>query len=59
MALVTVDGLDTVSFLKEGRALERIWPTLTNAGLSFQPMTAVTLFWLKWLIKGENEFSKG
>lgn len=36
------------SFLEGGRALQRIWLAATRAGLDFQPMTAVTLFWLRW-----------
>jgi molybdopterin/thiamine biosynthesis adenylyltransferase len=57
VALVTVDGLDNESFLNGGRALERIWLNLTRQGFSVQPMTAITLFWLRWLLKGKNEFS--
>jgi len=36
------------TMLKGGRALERVWLTATRMGLSFQPMTAVTLFWMRW-----------
>jgi len=57
VALVTVDGLDNESFLKGGRALERTWLTLTRLGFSVQPMTAITLFWLRWLMNGKDEFS--
>ncbi len=59
VGLVIVEGCDKESFLKGGRALERIWLDLTRQGFSVQPMTAITLFWLRWLIKGKNEFSKG
>lgn len=31
-----------------GRALERLWLTTAREGLSFQPMTAITLFRLRW-----------
>ncbi|MBU2454297.1 MAG: ThiF family adenylyltransferase, partial [Proteobacteria bacterium] len=56
VALVTVDGFDQASFLTGGRALERTWLALIRQGFCVQPMTAITLFWLRWLIKGKNEF---
>lgn len=59
VALIFVDGLDKESFLKGGRTLELSWLALTRQNLSVQPMTAITLFWLRWLIKGKDEFSKG
>jgi len=34
-----------------GRALERLWLTATRMGLAFQPMTAITLFWMRWRMK--------
>lgn len=36
------------TMLRGGRALERVWLTATRSGLSFQPMTAITLFWMRW-----------
>ncbi len=36
------------TLVKGGRALERLWLTTTRMGLSFQPMTAITLFWMRW-----------
>jgi molybdopterin/thiamine biosynthesis adenylyltransferase len=36
------------SLIEGGRALERIWLTAARKGLSFQPMTAITLFWMRW-----------
>jgi hypothetical protein len=36
------------TLIKGGRALERLWLTTTRMGLSFQPMTAITLFWMRW-----------
>jgi molybdopterin/thiamine biosynthesis adenylyltransferase len=56
LALVTIEGFDNEAFLKGGRALERTWLALTRQGFSVQPMTAITLFWLRWLVKGKNEF---
>lgn len=58
VALLTVDGRETGDFLKGGQALERIWLTITQKGLSMQPMTAITLFWLRRLIEGEESFAK-
>jgi len=57
IALLTVNKTDNASFLMGGRALERAWLTFTHLGLSVQPMTAITLFWLRWMLKGENQFS--
>jgi len=56
-ALLTVDGMDTKDFLKGGRALERIWLAITQKGLFLQPMTAITLFWLRWQLEGEKSFA--
>ena len=36
------------TLIEGGRALERLWLTATRKGLSFQPMTAITLFWMRW-----------
>jgi hypothetical protein len=36
------------TLIEGGRALERLWLTATRNGLSFQPMTAITLFWMRW-----------
>lgn len=56
-ALLTVEGLQTENFLRGGRGLERIWLELTRAGVSVQPMTAITLFWMRWRLSGKNDFS--
>jgi molybdopterin/thiamine biosynthesis adenylyltransferase len=58
VALVTVHGMGTKDFLLGGQALERIWLNLTQKGLSVQPMTAITLFRLRWLLEGEKDFSE-
>ena len=36
------------TLIKAGRALERLWLTTARMGLAFQPMTAITLFWMRW-----------
>jgi hypothetical protein len=38
---LTVPGLDRVSQLRGGRALQRVWLEATRAGLSFQSLTAL------------------
>ncbi|MDX9786990.1 MAG: ThiF family adenylyltransferase [Desulfobacterales bacterium] len=54
--LLTITGMDTSAFITGGQALERMWLTLTRLGLCMQPMTAITLFWLRWLVEGEKNF---
>ncbi len=56
-ALITVDGIEPQDFLIGGQALERIWLMLSEKGLYMQPMAAVTLFKLRWIIEGKNGFS--
>lgn len=56
VGLITVDGNDHKDFLKGGMALERFWLSLTKNGLFMQPMTAVTLFWLRWKLNGDEAF---
>lgn len=56
VGLITVEGMESKHFLDGGRALERLWLTLTRLGISFQPMAAVNLFWMRWLLGGELDF---
>ena len=58
VALLTIDGFDNESFLKGGQVLERIWLTFQEEGISVQPMTAITLFWLRWLMNGKENFNQ-
>ena len=58
VALLTVQGMGIEDFLRGGQVLERAWLSITQKGLSMQPMTAITLFWLRWQIEGENAFSE-
>jgi molybdopterin/thiamine biosynthesis adenylyltransferase len=46
------------TLIKGGRALERVWLTATRKGLSFQPMTAITLFWMRWRMKQLDALGK-
>lgn len=57
LGLLTVDGNAESDFLKGGQALQRLWLTMTQNGISMQPMTAITLFRLRWHLKGEQCFS--
>jgi len=56
--LLSVDGIKDKDFLMGGRALQRIWLELTCQGYHVQPMTAVTLFFMRRLLAKENEFSQ-
>lgn len=54
--MVVVDGLEPRNFMLGGQALQRIWLAMEHHGLQMQPMTAVTLFWLRWLWEGPSSF---
>jgi nitroreductase len=56
VGLVRCAGSDPVHFVEGGRALQRIWLAATRDGLDFQPMTAVTLFRLRWQLQLQNAF---
>jgi molybdopterin/thiamine biosynthesis adenylyltransferase len=56
--LVVVEGLESRDFMLGGQALQRIWLAMEHHGLQMQPMTAVTLFWLRWLWEGPSSFSE-
>lgn len=38
---IVIKNLDKTSFLNAGRALQRLWLTVTHRGLSLQPITAI------------------
>ena len=57
MGLLTISGRNTEARLTGGRALERLWLTATRQGLSFQPMTAATLFRERWESGLKDSFS--
>jgi len=54
--LLTVPGTTWRDFVTGGRALQRCWLKLTALGLAMQPMTAVTLFRLRWDLEGADGF---
>ncbi len=57
VCLLTAPGFTWRDFVTGGRALERCWLKLTALGLAMQPMTAVTLFRLRWDLEGPAAFS--
>ncbi|MDP3430728.1 MAG: hypothetical protein Q8R89_10405, partial [Desulfomicrobium sp.] len=54
--LLTAPSLSWRDFVAGGRALQRCWLKLTAQGLAMQPMTAVTLFRLRWDLEGTDGF---
>lgn len=57
VALVITNGKTRQDFLYGGQALERVWLGLARAGFQFQPMTAITLFFLRRQLEGDDPFS--
>ncbi len=57
-ALLSMDGMDDSDFVQGGRALERLWLTISSLGLAMQPMTAITLFYQRLALGGRNDFQK-
>jgi hypothetical protein len=57
VALLTMDGMDEQAFIAGGQALERTWLKLTSLGMMMQPMTAITLFFLRCKLEAGNGFS--
>ena len=56
VGLVRCQDSSPQSFLDGGRTLQRIWLAATRAGLDFQPMTAITLFRLRWQLGAQAAF---
>ncbi|KAF5051153.1 ThiF family protein [anaerobic digester metagenome] len=54
--LLTAPSREWSDFVTGGRALQRCWLKLTNLGLAMQPMTAITLFRLRWDLEGSDAF---
>jgi molybdopterin/thiamine biosynthesis adenylyltransferase/nitroreductase len=57
VGLLFSEGTEDVDYLEGGRALQKIWLMLEHKGIRFQPMTAVTLFWMRYMMGGEGDFS--
>jgi hypothetical protein len=45
MGLVTIAGTGRESYVRGGRALQRVWLTATSLGLAMQPMSAIVYLW--------------
>lgn len=56
--LLTVEGKGNKDFLMGGRALERVWLELTRQGYHVQPMTAITLFFMRLFLNQGRGFLK-
>ncbi|EIM63812.1 ThiF family adenylyltransferase [Desulfobacter postgatei] len=54
--LLTVEGSGNKDFLVGGRALERVWLELTRQGYHIQPMTAITLFFMRLFLNQGRKF---
>lgn len=57
-ALITLQDSKLEDFIEGGRAMERAWLSLSSHGIKVQPMTAVTLFWMRWHMGMEDSFDK-
>ncbi len=57
VGLLSISGNSPYEFFNAGRALERIWLCATSLGLSMQPVTAITLFFLRVSLEGDRAFS--
>jgi molybdopterin/thiamine biosynthesis adenylyltransferase/predicted GNAT family N-acyltransferase len=57
VGMLKMHGNSVQDFIIGGQALERVWLTCTRLGISFQPMTAVTLFRQRWELGQKNDFS--
>jgi len=57
-ALLTIDRIDDLAFIEGGQAIERVWFAISSLGLAMQPMTAITLFYLRWMLEGKSCFLK-
>lgn len=57
VGLVLTSGKRIEDFLNGGQAMERVWLKLAQSGYQFQPMTAITLFFLRKQLEGNVNFS--
>ena len=55
--MLAADGMKTENFITGGRALQRIWLTLTRLGWHVQPMAAAPLFFMRMALGKGHEFS--
>jgi molybdopterin/thiamine biosynthesis adenylyltransferase/nitroreductase len=59
VGLLKCPGHGPRDYLEGGRALQRIWLAATREGLAFQPMTAITLFRLRWQLGRQDGLPRG
>lgn len=57
MGMIRIKGSDLQSFFKGGRAMQRIWLEATRLGISYQPMTILTLLRRYWIVDKTEVFS--
>ncbi len=57
LGLLKIRGKSCKDLIIGGQALEKVWLTCTRLGISFQPMTAITLFRQRCKLGMENDFS--
>ncbi len=57
IGLLKINGNSTKDFVVGGQSLERLWLECTRQGISFQPMTAVTLFRHRWNLGLKSDFA--
>ncbi|PID78201.1 MAG: hypothetical protein CSB21_01795 [Deltaproteobacteria bacterium] len=56
VGLIYVKDRAIQNFVRGGQALERFWLKTSEYGLSMQPMTAITLFMLRYKMNGVSDF---
>jgi hypothetical protein len=47
VGLLTMSGTNRESYVRGGRALQRVWLTATSLGLAMQPMGAILYLWAR------------
>jgi hypothetical protein len=58
VGLLTVSGVSRESYLRSGRAVQRIWLTATAEGIAAQPMTALPYLFARLERGGGNGLSR-
>ena len=48
IGIILIPQMNLTDVLQGGRAIERVWLRINNMGMSAQPMTAITLFLIRW-----------
>ncbi len=53
LCLLTIPDMEPLSFIRAGRAVERVWLKATALGMAVQPMTGITFLWIVRRLKEE------